>query len=513
MANILSQAGIETTNTVEAWHVTQSIDAFTGVEAYDIIVSGSVDITGSLNNGLSNTASGEYSHAEGTSTTASGSFSHAEGRGTIATGAASHAEGRDTVASGSNSHAEGYGTTATGEYSHAEGTTTIASGLASHAEGFAATASGHYSHAEGLNTVASGSNSHAEGAGTTAKGSYSHAEGSGTTASEQYSHAEGNSTVATGNSSHAEGLSTIASGSYSHAEGSNTRASGQASHAEGVFTIATGDYSHAEGLLTVASGAYQHVQGQYNISSSAQSAFIVGNGTSDATRSNLIFASGSQVQITGSLRVLGSITGSLLGTATTASYVNLVAGPNITINQAGTSFEISSSAYKVITSTDPGTALTSTNGTTQTIIKSIFIPSNTFTIGDIARFLIFIQYGINTTATEIRAYINSTSTIGGSMILGSTSSDYINLSSGVDGGGGFTRNLHISSSTITSWPSFTADTWKTDEGGDGFWSDSTGWSTGNIDWTTNKYLVITGKFTSSPTLGDTFNVRAAKITN
>jgi hypothetical protein len=65
MANILSQAGIETTNTVEAWHVTQSIDAFTGVEAYDIIVSGSVDITGSLNNGLSNTTSGDFSHAEG----------------------------------------------------------------------------------------------------------------------------------------------------------------------------------------------------------------------------------------------------------------------------------------------------------------------------------------------------------------------------------------------------------------------------------------------------------------
>jgi hypothetical protein len=72
MANILSQAGIETTNTVEAWHVTQSIDAFTGVEAYDIIVSGSVDIAGSLNNGLNNTTSGDFSHAEGDSTIAIG---------------------------------------------------------------------------------------------------------------------------------------------------------------------------------------------------------------------------------------------------------------------------------------------------------------------------------------------------------------------------------------------------------------------------------------------------------
>lgn len=44
MALTLSQIGIETTNTVEAWHVTQSIDAFTGAEAYDIILSGSLTL-------------------------------------------------------------------------------------------------------------------------------------------------------------------------------------------------------------------------------------------------------------------------------------------------------------------------------------------------------------------------------------------------------------------------------------------------------------------------------------
>jgi hypothetical protein len=119
---------------------------------------------------------------------------------------------------------------------------------------------------------------------------------------------------ATGDYSHAEGGSnTIASGSYSHAEGRGTNANGLYSHAEGDSTTATGGSSHAEGLFTVASGQYQHVQGQYNISSSAQSAFIVGNGTADGSRSNLIFASGSQVQITGSAIISGSleITGSL----------------------------------------------------------------------------------------------------------------------------------------------------------------------------------------------------------
>lgn len=49
MAKTLDQVGIETGNTVEAYHVTQSIDAFTGVEAYDISLSGSFNTTGSLN--------------------------------------------------------------------------------------------------------------------------------------------------------------------------------------------------------------------------------------------------------------------------------------------------------------------------------------------------------------------------------------------------------------------------------------------------------------------------------
>ena len=141
-------------------------------------------------------------------------------------------------------------------------------------------------------------------------GSNSHAEGSGSATLGAGSHAEGHGTHAVGDLSHTEGLRTITVGVGSHAEGS------------GSLTLGTG--SHAEGLGTVAQGHYQHVQGQYNASSSAQSAFIVGNGLTNTNRSNLIFASGSQVQITGSLNVGGGITGSLLGTASfasTASYV------------------------------------------------------------------------------------------------------------------------------------------------------------------------------------------------
>jgi len=187
-----------------------------------------------------------------------------------------------------------------------------ATGLFAHAQGLAVTASGNYSHAEGTTTKATGIGSHAEGASTNASGDYSHAEGSGTDASQLGAHAEGQSTVASGN--------------YSHAEGYGTNA--------------TGNYSHAEGLGTIANGAHQHVQGQYNIASSAQSAFIVGNGTSDAVRSNLIFASGSQVQITGSAQITGSliiqgnsqVSGSLRGQVTALSIASTTASLNMSTN-------------------------------------------------------------------------------------------------------------------------------------------------------------------------------------
>ena len=57
MAKKLTQVGIETGNTVEAFHVTQSINAFTGTEDYDISLSGSLNVTGSVSIiGLSDTA-------------------------------------------------------------------------------------------------------------------------------------------------------------------------------------------------------------------------------------------------------------------------------------------------------------------------------------------------------------------------------------------------------------------------------------------------------------------------
>jgi hypothetical protein len=48
MAKILSKTGISSGSIVQPGHVTQSIDAFTGIEAYDITLSGSLVVTGSV---------------------------------------------------------------------------------------------------------------------------------------------------------------------------------------------------------------------------------------------------------------------------------------------------------------------------------------------------------------------------------------------------------------------------------------------------------------------------------
>lgn len=228
---------------------------------------------------------------------ASHSFQH--GRNTTAFGNYSHAEGSSSLASGDWSHAEGKGTSASGNYSHAEGQNTKAIGAGSHAEGLLTNAIGSFSHAEGRSTSASGEYSHAEGFGSKADGDYSRAEGS-SWAIGIFSHAEGRFTTASGFYSHTEGFSSEAQGSGSHAEGYQTLALGEYSHAEGYFTTALGTGSHAEGYFTSASGNYQLVVGQYNVTSTSQSAFIVGDGIDNSNRHNILFASASWFEVSAS---------------------------------------------------------------------------------------------------------------------------------------------------------------------------------------------------------------------
>jgi hypothetical protein len=47
MAFTLSKTGITDGNNIETWHVSQSVDALTGIQAYDITISGSLTLSGS----------------------------------------------------------------------------------------------------------------------------------------------------------------------------------------------------------------------------------------------------------------------------------------------------------------------------------------------------------------------------------------------------------------------------------------------------------------------------------
>ena len=83
---------------------------------------------------------------------------------------------------------------------------------------------------------------------------------------------------------------------------SNTIASGITSHSEGLFTVASGTGAHAEGQHTIANGNYSHVSGKYNISDATESAFIIGNGSDNSSRSNLLFAAANQVEVFGNTK-------------------------------------------------------------------------------------------------------------------------------------------------------------------------------------------------------------------
>lgn len=201
---------------------------------------------------------------------------------------------------------------AIGNYSSVLGIDNVASGYNSHAEGRYTTASGHHSHTEGVGGTASGLYSHAEGDYTEASGQSAHAEGGGTNASGTRSHAEGFHATASGGESHAEGHYTVASNYYAHAQGENTTANG-------VGSFATGYHSTANGAYQTAIGKYNIINGSTNSVANTDHAFIIGNGTSDSSRSNAL-----TVDWSGNVTASGSMTagGNLYLNNTKTIYLN-----------------------------------------------------------------------------------------------------------------------------------------------------------------------------------------------
>ncbi len=141
-----------------------------------------------------------------------------------------------------------------------------------------------------------GNNSTALGYQTSASGAYSSAMGSFCSASGNFSTAMGINANASGSVSTAMGSAT-AYGDYSTAMGRSTIASGYASTSLGEVTTASGNFSTSMGFGTRAK-AYILAAGRYNAFGASHSetdwvdseyAFIIGDGTSDAARSNCFY--------------------------------------------------------------------------------------------------------------------------------------------------------------------------------------------------------------------------------
>ena len=174
-----------------------------------------------------------------------------------------------------------------------------ASGSVSVAMGVGTTASGQYSTSMGVETTASGGRSTAMGHQTEASGDFSTAMGRETTASEYGSTAMGERTTASGDFSTAMGYSTTASGDFSTASGEGTTASGMISTAMGAGTTANGMFSTAMGYFITASDRSSLIIGQHNLLGSTvtnsatdfsleNTAFVIGNGTNSANRSDAL---------------------------------------------------------------------------------------------------------------------------------------------------------------------------------------------------------------------------------
>ncbi len=184
-----------------------------------------------------------------------------------------------------------------GNYSTALGTIVTASGVASTALGSTGVASGNYSFSVGYNNTASGTGSMALGYATEATGDYSFSLGQSTTASGSHSFAMGGfGSTASGDHSFSMGTST-ASGNYSAAIGVTNTASAIGSIAMGQNNTASGSSSSAFGRENTSPSFSETTLGLFSTEYTPNSTsfhndtdriFTVGNGTSNANRSNAL---------------------------------------------------------------------------------------------------------------------------------------------------------------------------------------------------------------------------------
>ena len=189
-------------------------------------------------------------------------------------------------------------------------------GLCTHSEGIcnSVNTAAVGAHIEGICNDVEKAGGHAEGIGTSSDGMAAHSEGIGGKAKGKAAHSEGYHCECHSIAGHAEGYeSIVATNSMaSHVEGySNAIVSAQYAHCGGAHSRVNGDHGFAHGLYVTA-GTNQIAFGKYNDVSAPNAAdimFMIGNGTSDSTRSNIFeLDKNGNLSITGDIVFNGNLT-------------------------------------------------------------------------------------------------------------------------------------------------------------------------------------------------------------
>lgn len=351
MALTLDKSTIVSLGTIRPWHVSQSVDAFTGIEAYDITISGSLTVTGSIYlDQLSNTSQNNvltidaltkqvfYTSSQGLTAGLSSTLNDLTASYNAFTG--SHNTGSFT-GSFTGSVA---GTAATASYVNLVAGPNITINQVGTAFQISGSGGGSgYTTVEnegspltqrttidfvgagvdvtdaGGKTVVTitGASGSLAAAGNNYEIQYNSGselaavenfrfnylsqsleQGAYVTASGLVSHAEGAFTLAQGAADHAEGYFTTASSvgwggdpAAAHAEGTFTKAFGAGSHTEGSFTMTSASSAHAEGVSTLVTGPGSHAEGYFTTASGQD---LIGGNTGGAHSEGLLtFASAS----------------------------------------------------------------------------------------------------------------------------------------------------------------------------------------------------------------------------
>jgi hypothetical protein len=255
-----------------------------------------------------------------------------------------------------------------------------------------------------------------------------------------------------------------------HAEGSNTTATGYGAHSSGNSTVAAGRYTYTGGNYTFANDYYQTVIGQFNKLTNGQGAFIIGNGISNTNRSNLLYASGSIVQITGSLTVSGSSTfinigpaifsGSIISTGGfTGSFSGSIVG--YVANSATSSFVLNSqtSSFTQIATGSVTASVTPTQfSITSGSVTEFSVAGTGVTIGNVTTDTHRVTGSLNITGSSTlvgnQIITGSFTVITGSSIELQVTDTGVKIGNTISDIHTITGSLRVSGSVVDFYPSY-----------------------------------------------------------